>query len=106
MCRDTIEISTEVLARRVRSLTDHRVVPVSRLCPGWGRAVDRLRESVRKDLVHRACCPLWRRVICTEPEVEGISDVVAMQSCTVQPLVVVWAAVEQPAVAHDRVDHR
>ena len=78
MRRDAIEISAEVLTQRVRSLTDHRVVPIGGLCPAGGRTVDRLREPVRKDLVHRARRPLRRRVVRAEPEVGSISDVVAV----------------------------
>jgi hypothetical protein len=38
-----------------------------------------------------------------EPEVGGIGDVVSMQALTVQPLVAVGHAVQQPAIVHDRV---
>jgi hypothetical protein len=30
---------------------------------------------------------------------------VAMQAGAVQPLITIWAAVEQPAIAHHRIDH-
>jgi hypothetical protein len=105
MLGDAIEIAAVPLARRVWSFADYRIIPGSGPGPRGGWALDRFGKPIGEDLVHRARRPLRRFGKSADAKVGRIGDIVAMQAGAVQPLITVWAAVEQPAIAHHRIDH-
>ena len=103
---DPVEVAAEELARTVRALPDHGVVPRCRDRPRRGRPVRGLGEPVREDLVHRAGGPLCRLREGGHPEVERVCHVPAVQPGPVEPLVAVRATVQQEPVGHDGVHDR